>query len=326
MKILQGISQLAKVTPGCVLTIGNFDGVHLGHQAILAAARQAAADRTTELLAMAFEPHPLTVLYPDKAPANLTPLPLKRRLLAELQVDCLIVLQSTVEMLALTPESFVQRFLVENIRPSLVVEGESFNFGAGRAGSIETLRALAPDSGFDVSVVPARQDKLSTGQTITISSTAIRNMLENGSVADAATALGRPYRLIGRVIPGRGKGKRLGFPTANMHPLPQLIPAQAVYAGAVQIADTTEGVCKRRRMRPAALSIGRAQTLAGDHPQLIEAHILTGRVGDLHGKWLAMDFIERIRSQQKFKTETELTAQIAKDCEKAKTILLQDEH
>jgi riboflavin kinase/FMN adenylyltransferase len=191
------------------------------------------------------------------------------------------------------------------------------------------LGKLADENGFEVSIIKAKKVKLSigsasslqAGQVVTISSSIIRNLLNTGRVADAAIALGRPYRLIGQIVPGHGKGKQLGFPTLNLQPSNQIIPAEGVYAGFVEIGDNVEYVCAAKENIPAVFSIGRAETLGSDYSLAIEAHILTGDVGDLYGKWLAMDFIERIRSQQKFDSETELSAQIAKDCKKAKQVL-----
>jgi len=321
MRIIETISGLEKIKSGCVLTIGNFDGVHLGHQEILIAAGQTAAKRGAELVVMTFEPHPLTVLRPQKLPGILTSLALKKHLLAEFGVDCLFVVKSTVELLSLSPQDFVEQFIVKNIQPGVVVEGESFNFGCGRGGGVRTLQSLGAERGFEVSVVGAKEVGLSTGQTVRVSSTLIRNVLEGGRAADAAVALGRPYRLIGQVVPGCGKGKKLGFPTANMEPARQLVPAEGVYAGFVQTGDSEEKVCGAKERVPAAFSIGRSETLGSDNPLAIEAHILIDDVGDLHGKWLAMDFIKRIRDQQKFETESQLSEQIAKDCEKAREIL-----
>jgi len=319
MRIIETVSDFEQ--KGCVLTIGNFDGIHIGHKAILTVARQIAEQKATELIVMTFEPHPVAILHPEKAPGVLTPLELKKHLLAQCGVDCLIVLKDSIELLNLAPADFVEQFLVKTVQPSVVVEGENFNFGSGRTGSIHTLYNLGAEKGFEVSEIQAKEVKLSIGQTVKISSTIIRNMLEGGRVADAAVALSRPYRLIGQVIPGCGKGKQLGFPTANIAPLQQIIPAQGVYAGFVEIGDNEERVCAAKGKIPAALSIGRAETLGSDNPLAIEAHILTGTVEDLSGKWLAMDFIKHLRSQQKFETEKELSAQIAKDCQKAKEIL-----
>ncbi len=321
MRIIETISGLEKIEKGCVLTIGNFDGVHLGHQEILTAARQTTAERRTQLVVMTFEPHPLVILHPQEKPGILTSLALKKHLLAEFGVDCLFVLESTPGLLKLSPQDFVEQFIVKNIQPGVVVEGESFNFGYGRGGGVYTLQKLGAEKGFDVSVIGAREVKLSTGQMVKVSSTIIRNMLESGNVADAAVALGRAYQLIGQVVPGCGKGKQLGFPTANIEPVWQLIPAEGVYAGFVQVGDSAEQVCEVHNKVPAAFSIGRSETLGSDNPLVIEAHILTDNIGDLHDKWLAMDFVKRIRDQRKFETESQLAAQITKDCEKVRRIL-----
>ncbi len=323
MKIVEAgtEAELAKVQKGCVLTIGNFDGVHIGHRQILTAAKQTAVQKAAELIVMTFEPHPLAVLHPQKKPGILTSLVLKKHLLTEAGVDCLYIVESTQQLLSLSPDDFVEQFIVRNVQPNIVVEGDSFNFGSDRGGSVHTLQELGPRKGFEVMVVEAKEVRLSTGQTVRVSSTLIRDMLKDGRVTDAAVALSRAYRLLGQVVPGQGKGKLLGFPTANMEPAEQLIPAEGVYAGFVQIGDIAEQVCETHNKLPAALSIGRAQTLGSDNPLAIEAHILTDDVGDLHGRWLAMAFIQRIREQRKFDTEKDLAAQITKDCKKAKEIL-----
>jgi len=321
MRILETMRDLEKTEKGCVLTIGNFDGVHLGHQEILAAAGRIAQERTAELVAMTFEPHPVAILHPEKAPGVLTPLELKTHLLAECGVDCLIVLQDSRTLLNLSPEDFMSRFLVENVRPSVVVEGDDFNFGLRRTGNIDTLQKLGTEKGFEVSVVGSKKITLSTGQTVRVSSTIIRYMLESGHVADAAAALGRPYRLIEKIIPGRGIGKKLGFPTLNMKKPTQVVPAEGVYAGFVQIGQTIEDILASEERIPAVYSIGQARTFGQEFPVLIEAHLLIENVGGLIGKYMAMDFIQRIRSQHKFKTPEDLSKQIAKDCEKAKQIL-----
>jgi riboflavin kinase/FMN adenylyltransferase len=312
---------LAKVEKGCVLTIGNFDGVHMGHQQILNAAKKAAIENRTQLVVMTFEPHPLAVLRPEQKPELLTSLALKKHLIATAGADCLLLVQSTPELLGLSPEDFVKQFIAKGIQPGIVVEGESFNFGSGRGGNVLTLQQMGKENGFVVSIIEAKEVQFSSGQTIKISSTLIRDMLKKGSVSDAALALSRPYRLIGRIVPGRGKGKQLGFPTTNMAPPDQLVPAEGVYAGFVKIADSEQEVCAAKATVPAALSIGRTQTLGADIPLLIEAHLLIDDVGELYDKWLAMDFIERIREQKKFDTEKDLTDQIAKDCEMTKEIV-----
>lgn len=321
VKTTSGPAELAKVGKGCVLTIGNFDGVHIGHQEILNAAKQTATENKTQLVVMTFEPHPLAVLRPQQKPELLTSLTLKKHLIAKADADCLLLVKSTPELLSLSPDDFVKQFVVKGIQPNIVVEGESFNFGSGRDGNVHTLQQMGEENGFFVSIIEAKEVQLSTGQMVKVSSTVIRDMLKKGDVAEAALALSRPYRLIGQIVPGRGKGKQLGFPTANMAPPDQLVPAEGVYAGFVEIGDTIEKVCQTHNKLPAALSIGRSQSLGADIPLLIEAHLLIDDVGELYDKWLAMDFIQRIRSQQKFDTEKDLTDQIAKDCEKTKAIL-----
>jgi riboflavin kinase/FMN adenylyltransferase len=321
MKILRTTTDFQKIKKGCVLTIGNLDGVHLGHQQILAAAQKAAEKNQTELIAMTFEPHPVAVLHPEMTPGVLTPLELKKHLLVKCGVDCLIVLRGNKKLLNLTPEDFVNRFLVGNIQPNVVVEGSDFNFGVERAGNIDTLRKLGAKNGFEVSVIRPKQIRLSTGQTVKVSSTIIRYMLESGHVADARAALGRPYRLVEQIIPGRGIGKKLGFPTLNMKKPQQVIPAEGVYAGFVYIGQTIDDVLACEDKIPAAYSIGQARTYGDEFPLLIEAHLLKENVGGLTGYFMAMDFVERIRSQHKFRTSQELSAQIAEDCIVAGEIL-----
>lgn len=322
MRIVETISAFEK--KGCVLTVGNFDGVHIGHRQILAAAGQIAAGRETELVVMTFEPHPAAVLHPEKAPGVLTPLELKEHLLADCGVDCLIVLRDSFELLNLLPAAFVDEFLKRQVRPSVVVEGMDFNFGSGRSGDIDTLKKLGIEKGFEVVVVEPKEVELSTGQKVRASSTMIRNLLEMGGVTDAAIVLGRPYRLVGPVVPGRGKGRKLGFPTLNMKKPAQIIPAEGVYAGRAVMADSEEQVCRAQAKEPAALSIGTGRTYGPENPLLVEAHLLAEDVGDLYDKWLAMDFVERLRGQKKFETEKQLAEQIEKDCEMAKNILTKD--
>jgi riboflavin kinase/FMN adenylyltransferase len=321
MKVIDSISEIEKIKKGCVLTIGNFDGVHLGHQEILSAAGQAAEKNQTQLIALTFEPHPVAILYPEKTPGVLTPLVLKKHLLAQSGVDCLIVLEGNNELLNLSPEDFVNRFIIKNIRPSIVVEGTDFNFGAGRTGNVETLKKSGAEKGFEVTVIEPKKIKLSTGQSVRVSSTMVRYMLESGHVADARAALGRPYRLFEQIIPGRGIGKKLGFPTLNMRKPNQVIPAEGVYAGFVGTGETIENILTCEEATPAAYSIGQARTYGEDDPLLIEAHLLNETDDKITGKYMAMDFIKRIRSQHKFKTPEELSAQIAKDCDQAKKIL-----
>jgi riboflavin kinase/FMN adenylyltransferase len=321
MKTIESIPELKNIKKGCILTIGNFDGVHLGHQAILASAKKLAVKHGTELVAMTFEPHPVAILHPEKAPARLTPLPLKKYLLEQQNVDCLIILKNIASLLKLSPADFVDKFLVKHIQPAVVVEGETFNFGAGRAGSVHTLSDLGKQREFNVFIVPQREIKFSNGVSAKISSSIIRDLLAEGNVSDASFALSRPYRLIGRVISGKGKGRHLGFPTLNMKKSNQLVPAEGVYVGLVEVGNTCEQVVKSKQQLPAVFSVGRSETLGPDHHLLIEAHLLIANADRVTGTWLAMDFVKHIRQQQKFTSESALATQISNDCQAAKKML-----
>jgi riboflavin kinase/FMN adenylyltransferase len=322
MKILSGTDPTRGSPKGTVLTIGNFDGVHRGHQAILKSARQTAEQLRVSLTVMTFDPHPATVLHPDRAPGVLTPLPLKAHLLESFKVDTLIVIQDSLKLLNLSPKEFVDTFLMAHLAPKALVEGPNFTFGYGRSGTIETLRKLGEQRDFDVIEVPFTQIQLSGhSRLLNCSSSLVRDYLDKGQVFNAGEILSRPYRLLGKTIPGRGIGKTLGFPTANLGPSGQIIPSEGVYAGRVLVADTLEQVCRGPAERPAALSIGRAKTFVTDHPLLLEAHLLESEVEDLTGKYMAMDFIQWIRGQQRFESRQALIDQIGRDCQKAREIL-----
>jgi riboflavin kinase/FMN adenylyltransferase len=324
VKIIDNISGIGKIQKGCVLTIGNFDGVHIGHQKILKTAGQIARQKKTVLAVMTFVPHPLFVLNPAKAPGILMPLEYKEHLLSQMGVDYLILLPSTIELLALSPNDFVDRFVVRNIKPSVLVEGDDFNFGVGRGGNVNTLKDLSKEKDFDVIVVASAVAKIRDGTTVEVSSTMIRMMLTQGRVAEAAIELGRPYRLIGKIVRGRGVGRHLGFPTLNMEYPNQVVPGAGVYAGFVGTADTEDVLFKSNRRIPAVYSIGKAETFGNDYPMLIEAHLLIENVGDLVGKWLAMDFIEKIRDQKRFVSKEGLIEQIGVDCKQAMQVLPRD--
>jgi riboflavin kinase/FMN adenylyltransferase len=321
MKVLRTVSELGQVPDGCVLTIGNFDGVHIGHQQNIKVARDIATLEHSTLAVMTFEPHPVAILHPEKAPGVLTPLPLKIHLLENCLVDYLIILRDTASLLRLNPVDFIDKFLLKDVRPKVLVEGDDFNFGANRAGNIDTLKQMAEPDGFSVVVVPPKLVKLHTGQAVRVSSTTIRYMLLSGHVADAAFLFGRYYRLIGKVVSGRGKGKELGYPTLNMQIPSQIIPQEGVYAGYALIGNSEDNVSRSAHRFPAVFSIGRAVTFGDQHSPLIETHVLDTDLGDMSGKWFAMDFVDRIRTQRRFASPELLAEQIALDCDSAKQIL-----
>lgn len=309
------------IKPGCVLTIGNFDGVHAGHQEILSTARRIAGQRRASVAAMTFDPHPVAILYPERAPEVLTPLYMKRSLLND-YADAILVIGDSRELLGLSPEDFVDQFLMPRIRPSVIVEGDDFHFGVGRSGNVETLEELGRTRGYEVEIVAPKQVVLSTGQQVRASSTLIRYMLESGHVADAAVALGRPYRLFGCVVSGRGKGRELGYPTLNLARPEQILPCEGVYAGFVHVADTDQYTDLDTQPLPAVFSIGQARTFGDSHPLLIEAHVLDRPLGDMVNKWVALDFTEHLRTQHKYASVEELIRQIDLDCAQARRLLL----
>ena len=321
MRVLTDRSEFRQVRKGCVLTIGNFDGVHAGHRAIFREARRIAERKGTGLVVMTFEPHPVAVLHPDKAPAVLTPLPLKLDLLGEYADECIIVLDDNVELLSLSAEAFVDQFLMESIAPSFIVEGDDFHFGTGRTGDMDLLGQFGARKGFEVAVVPPRLMELPTGETIRVSSTMIRYMIESGHVAEAAVALTRPYRLLGPVVSGYGRGRKLGFPTLNMAKPNQAIPADGVYAGFVEIGDSRDQLPNDSERIPAVFSIGQARTFGDEHPLLIEAHLLMSGPVRSSVKYMVMEFIQHLRQQHKFANPEELVRQIEKDCRQAEYVL-----
>lgn len=321
MQVITSPKQFVQIKPDCVLTIGNFDGVHTGHQQILGRAKEMARKRGTSAAVMTFDPHPVAVLHPERAPRVLTPLPLKLHLLERYADNCIIVLKDNRDLLSLSARQFVDEFLMKTIRPCMLVEGDDFHFGAGRTGNIGILREFGSEKGFGVEVVEPHMMTFETGQNLRVSSTVIRYMLESGHVHDAALALGRPFRLYGKIISGRGKGREIGYPTINMEKTNQIIPAEGVYAGTIEIADGPQTLLTQTQSLPAAISIGQARTFGEEHPLLIEAHLLIKEVPEVAEKWVAMDFVRRLRSQHKFASVEELTVQIKRDCTKIKKIL-----
>ncbi len=320
MKIYDSSGGLEGVQQGGVVCIGNFDGLHAGHIDILTMAKNVCPQGP--LTAMTFEPHPLTVLYPQRAPQALSPIAMKARLLEQAGADQLIIITDTLRFLNLSPRAFIEEFLVQTLRPTAVVEGPNFTFGYGRSGTMETLRQLGKYFGFSVHEAPFRQVFLDKEQQwMLCSSSAIRRLLEEGNISAANTLLARHYRLVGKTVPGRGIGKTLGFATANIHPENQTIPAEGVYAGWVAVSDSLDEVWTAPAKRPAAFSLGRAKTFVTDYPLLIEAHILEDHVENLYGKYLAMDFVSRIRPQQRFDSRQQLIDQIRTDCAEIRKIL-----
>lgn len=293
-----------------VLSIGNFDGVHRGHQAIIGAARDRARKTGVQAVAFTFNPHPMTILAPDRAPAMLTPLAEKLRWLESAGADVAVVVESRPEFFECPAEVFVEEVIVGRFKPAAVVEGASFRFGRGRQGSPQTLTAAGQKHGFEVQVVPPVRVDLGGHPDTVISSSLVRHLVGSGTVDQAAVCLGRPYALLGRVGQGESRGRTLGFATANLTlPEPQLIPAEGVYAGRAMVGNQAYA---------AALSIGHTPTFGGER-QLVEAHLLDF-AGDLYNRDLRLEFLAWIRAQQKFGSTVELQRQIEQDIAKTREL------
>jgi riboflavin kinase/FMN adenylyltransferase len=287
------------------VAVGNFDGVHLGHVALIAAARTQAAERGGPALAVTFDPHPRDVLRPDLAGPLLTTTADRCRLLQEVGADHVLVLRTTHELLHLTAAEFFHQVLRQRLAVRALVEGANFGFGRGREGTIDTLAELCRPVGIPLTIVPPVV--IDGGEA---SSSRVRNALLRGDVEEAAKVLGRPYRLHGTTAVGQRRGRTLGFPTANLEPLQNLAPGDGVYAVRVYFGE---------EMWPGAANIGPNPTF-GENARKVEVHLI-GFQGDLYGQPLAVDFIRRLRDTRPFKGANDLVAQLRRDIVQARQAL-----
>ena len=295
-----------KVTDVSVLAIGNFDGVHLGHQRVLQEACQGDVGR---LIVLTFWPHPVGVLRPDKAPKLLMDLRERIAKLRTFGANEVRVVRFNQAVAAMSPEEFVEDFLV-GLQPTRIVVGSNFRFGAKAAGDVDTLRELARGR-FEVTAVP-----LTTDGAQTISSTLIRGNLHDGDVRAAAAHLGSPFEYRGLVVVGDRRGRDLGFPTANLVvPDEMAVPADGVYAGWLTRVDIPG--CEPL---PAAISVGSNPTFDGTEHR-VESYVLDRTDLNLYGVEVQVTFIERLRGQQRFDGVDALIAQMHEDVEHAREIL-----
>lgn len=304
----ESVSDEFEALRGCVLSVGNFDGVHLGHRAIIDAMKRLAGQ--SPIVAVTFEPHPTEVLRPEFAPKRITPWVEKVRQLEAAGVDAVVRLKAETALFALEPEAFVANVLVKHLRPRWMVEGGDFGFGRGRRGNVELLQALATQHGYVVQIVPPVEVKLPDGTCARVSSTKIRELVSQGSIDAAAALLGRPFALVGTVVRGAGAGRTLGYPTINLDVGNQVIPGEGVYAGWGEIDG--------QRYR-AAISVGTRATLGGT-VLAIEAFLLDAS-GDWYGREARLELHARIRGQQKFANVDALTEQIGRDVAAVRELL-----
>lgn len=295
-----------------VVTIGAYDGVHLGHQEVIAAVRRSAAEQGAHSVVMTFDRHPASVVRPESAPKLLTDLDQKLELLAATGVDATVVVRFDAAQSQEDPVSFVERVLVRCLGVTTIVVGEDFHFGRDRQGNVAMLRDLGARFGFDVQPVDLvpRHD----GVDEPISSTAIRRAMAGGLVEVASALLGRPFEARGTVVTGDQRGRLLGFPTANVEVPNQIcLPADGVYAGWYRRPDGAT--------HPCAINLGRRPTFYehADH-SLLEAHLIDFD-GDLYGEEARVQFTHFLRSERKFDGIDALIQQLKHDVDHARSVL-----
>jgi riboflavin kinase/FMN adenylyltransferase len=296
-----GHEPLADACRGGAVTIGNFDGVHRGHQALLAGLCRQAHALPGPAVVLTFEPHPLQLLRPEQFQPVLTTVSDRAALLEQYGADHVVILHTTHDLLQLRALEFFEQILRTLLEARCVVPGFNFAFGRNREGTVDTLAALCQEAGLGFAVVPPLEVD---GRPV--SSSRVRGELLRGAVREAAAFLGRPYRLCGTVVTGARRGQTLGFPTANLGSVEVLVPGDGVYAVSVG---------HDRERWPGAANIGPNPTFS-EHARKLEVHLIGFR-GDLYGAALTVDFIERLRDTRPFASAAELTAQLRADVEQA---------
>ncbi|HEX2272257.1 MAG TPA: bifunctional riboflavin kinase/FAD synthetase [Acidimicrobiales bacterium] len=313
MEVLADPAQVPGAGSGTAVTIGAYDGVHRGHQAVLAELRRLADERGLLTAVVTFDRHPAAVVRPESAPKLLTDLDQKLEVLAATgHVDYAVVLTFDERRAAQEAPAFVDELLGGLLQARLVVVGEDFHFGRGRRGTVDLLRTMGAALGFDVVGLPLIGV---AGVEGPVSSTAVRRRLAGGDVAGAAALLGRPYELRGVVEPGDARGARLlGFPTANVAVAPEiLLPADGIYAGWYERPGG--------QVHPAAISVGRRPTFYEGAPSsLVEAYLLDFD-GDLYGEAARVRFVDRLRGEERFESVEALVAQMELDVDAARQVL-----
>lgn len=293
-----------------VVTVGNFDGVHLGHRAILARVKARARELGSQPVALTFDPHPVKVLRPQAELPLLTTPEQKFRLLKEAGMAAVVVLPFNQAFAAISARDFVVRYFVEGLKAREVVVGHDYSFGHRREGNIELLKELGQTLGFTVQVVWAVEVNGAV-----VSSSLIRAMLKLGKVEEANRLLGRPYAVVGKVIAGKGRGaKVLGTPTANILPENDLLPASGIYAVVAHWGD---------KVLPGVANIGTCPTFDGETTLSLEVHIFDF-AGDLYGEKLGVEFIARLRGERRFPSIEALAAQIRADIQAARRVLARE--
>ncbi|MBB84358.1 MAG: riboflavin biosynthesis protein RibF [Deltaproteobacteria bacterium] len=313
MEIYRGISELSRRLTRPVVTIGNFDGVHRGHQAILNTVTERAAALDGESVLYTFEPHPRRVLTPDLDLRLLETFDQRMETLASHGLDVVIAEPFDLEFAKVSPQRFIEHYLHDSIGPSEVYVGYDFHFGKDREGSMRMLTERGPHLGFSVTVIPEVSVE---GRDV--NSTRIRQLLAEGEVEEAAELLGRPFVARGEVTEGDRRGRTIGFPTANLAPDTEILPAPGVYYGRLRClrgAGEWEG-----KTLPAVTNVGYRPTFRDGRDLVAEAHVIDFQ-GDLYGVEVDLTFEGRLRGEQRFESVDLLKKQIARDVDAARVRL-----
>jgi riboflavin kinase/FMN adenylyltransferase len=302
--LVRSLSELPPSARGGALSIGNFDGVHLGHAALMRRVVAHAKQLSGAAIALTFDPHPSALLRPESVVAPLTTVERKEELLAALGVDYTIAYPTDWALLKLTAEEFFQRFVVEGLDSKVLVEGADFRFGAKRQGDIALLGEFCKQTRRTLDVVDA---EVAEGETV--SSSRVRDLVRAGRLGVARTLLTAPYRVRGTVVLGAERGRKLGFPTANLEQIDTVSPGVGVYAGRAYVDG---------KRWPAAIHVGPNPTF-GEEAVKIEVHLIDFE-GNLYGKEIAVEFLDRLRDVQKFPGVHDLLAQLRLDVAESKDL------
>lgn len=301
-----------------VVTIGNFDGVHRGHQALLGAVVEQARRRGVLSVALTFDPHPVAVLFPERAPQTIADLDTRLERIAATGIDAVLTMQFTHELAAMTPQEFVEQVFVDVLHADAVVVGRDTRFGVRNSGDVGTLRELGAQFGYDVVVLDDVVD--AAGDRARFSSSAVRDDLATGEVERAAAILGRLHEVRGTVVRGHQRGRELGFPTANLcRSATGLIPADGVYAGWLVRDDLPESHPDRRM--PAAISVGTNPTFDDVPVRTVEAYVLDRDDLYLYDEPVRVQFAHRLRGNTKFDSIETLIHQMGQDVDRARNLL-----
>jgi riboflavin kinase/FMN adenylyltransferase len=303
MHIQRGFQHPDQYRGGWV-TIGNFDGVHRGHQSMLATLAVRATAAHTPAVVLTFDPHPIALLRPHQTPPALSLLDHKLALFEKHGIDTVVVYPTDHALLQLTPDEFFRDIILDQLNASGLVEGPNFFFGHNRAGNVQTLRTLCDAAGRSLEVVPA---VIVNGRMI--SSSEVRSRIASGEIAEAVEMLDHPYRVRGIIAQGAARGRTIGFPTANLEEIMTLLPPDGVYAGVCTVAEQTY---------PTAINLGPNPTF-GEAARKFEAHLL-GFSGDLYGQTLDVDLLARVRDVVRFASSDALKQQLNRDLEAVRAL------